>query len=114
MKTQELKIEGMSCNHCVMAVRKELEKLGFDYHYLSSLFSSVENITIEQFIIHQKIELAKELLKYRELTLSEIAYKLGYSSVQHLSNQFRKITGMTASQFKELTVNIRKPLDKIK
>ena len=91
-----------------------VEKLGLDYHYLSSLFSSVENITIEQFIIHQKIELAKELLKYRELTLSEIAYKLGYSSVQHLSNQFRKVTGMTASQFKNITVNIRKPLDKIK
>ena len=91
-----------------------IEKLGLDYHYLSSLFSSVENITIEQYIILQKIERAKELLKYGELTLSEIAYKLGYSSVQHLSNQFRKVTGMTASQFKNITVNIRKPLDKIK
>lgn len=91
-----------------------IEKLGLDYHYLSSLFSSVENITIEQYMILQKIERAKELLKYGELTLSEIAYKLGYSSVQHLSNQFRKVTGMTASQFKNITVNIRKPLDKIK
>ncbi|MCL5031582.1 MAG: helix-turn-helix transcriptional regulator [Bacteroidetes bacterium] len=91
-----------------------VEKLGLDYHYLSSLFSSVENITIEQYIILQKIERAKELLKYGELTLSEIAYKLGYSSVQHLSNQFRKVTGMTASQFKNITENIRKPLDKLK
>ena len=88
-----------------------VEKLGMEYHYLSSLFSLVENITIEHFIILQKIERAKELLRYGELTLSEIAYKLGYSSVQHLSNQFKKVTGMTASQFKNITDNIRKPLD---
>jgi len=91
-------------------IEKELDK---DYHYLSSLFSSLESITIEQFIILQKIEHAKELLKYGELTLSEIAYKLGYSSVQHLSNQFKKITGFTASQFKNMTENMRKPLDKL-
>jgi len=91
-----------------------VEKIGLDYHYLSTLFSSVENITIEQYIILQKIELAKELLKYGELTLSEIAYKLGYSSVQHLSNQFKKVTGLTASQFKKMTENIRKPLDHLK
>ncbi len=91
-------------------IENELE---LDYNYLSSLFSSQESITIEQYIILQKIERAKELLKYGELTLSEIAYKLGYSSVQHLSNQFKKITGFTASQFKSLTENMRKPLDKI-
>jgi AraC-like DNA-binding protein len=91
-----------------------VEKIGLDYHYLSTLFSSVENITIEQYIILQKIERAKELLKYGELTLSEIAYKLGYSSVQHLSNQFKKVTGLTASQFKNMTENLRKPLDKLK
>ena len=91
-----------------------VEKIGIDYHYLSTLFSSVENITIEQYIILQKIERAKELLKYGELTLSEIAYKLGYSSVQHLSNQFKKVTGFTASQFKNMTENIRKPLDHLK
>ncbi len=90
-----------------------VEKVGMDYHYLSTLFSSVENITIEHYIILQKIERAKELLRYRELTLSEIAYKLGYSSVQHLSNQFKKVTGMTASQFKNITDNIRKPLDQL-
>ncbi len=86
---------------------------GLEYHYLTSLFSSLESITIEQFIILQKIERAKELLKYNELTLSEIAYKLGYSSVQHLSNQFKKITGLSASEFKGITKNMRIPLDKI-
>ena len=84
-----------------------------DYHYLSTLFSSVENITIEHYFILQKIERAKELLKYGEQTLSEIAYRLGYSSVAHLSAQFKKVTGMTANQFKSLTENIRKPLDKV-
>ena len=61
------------------------KELGLEYHYLSTLFSSVENVTIEQYIIRQRVERAKELLKYGELTLSEIAYELGYSSVQHLS-----------------------------
>ena len=89
------------------------KKLNLDYHYISTLFSSVANITVEQFFILQKIERAKELLKYGELTLSEIAFKLGYSSVQHLSNQFKKITGLTASQFKAFSDNLRKPLDKV-
>lgn len=90
------------------------EKLNADYHYLSTLFSSVENITIEHYLILQKIERAKELLKYKELTLSEIAYKLGYSSVAHLSAQFKKVTGMNANEFKILTENTRKSLDKVK
>lgn len=89
------------------------KELGMDYAYLSNLFSSLEGITIEHFIILQRIERAKELLKYGDLTLSEIAYKLGYSSVQHLSIQFKKITGLTASQFKKMTDNTRKPLDKV-
>lgn len=89
------------------------QQLTVDYHYLSNLFSSVENVTIEQYIILQKIERVKELIKYNEETLSEIAYKLGYSSVQHLSNQFKKITGMTASRFRAMTANLRKPLDKV-
>jgi AraC-like DNA-binding protein len=88
-------------------------KLNLEYHYLSSLFSSVENITIEQYFILQKVERVKELLKYDELTLSEIAFKLGYSSLQHLSNQFKKITGFTASQYKANSNNLRKPLDKV-
>lgn len=91
-------------------LEKEIE---LDYSYLSSLFSSLESITIEQYIIVQRIERAKEFLRYGELTLSEIAYKLGYSSVQHLSNQFKKITGFSASEFKNITNNIRKPIDKL-
>ncbi|MCU7494381.1 MAG: helix-turn-helix transcriptional regulator [Ignavibacteria bacterium] len=89
------------------------EKLNTDYQHLSTLFSSVENITIEHFVILQKLERAKELLKYNELTLSEIAYRLGYSSVQHLSSQFKKVTGLTASEFKALTDSRRKPIDKL-
>ncbi len=88
-------------------------ELGHDYHYLSSLFSSVENITIEQYTILQRIERVKELIKYGDMTLSEIAYATGYSSVQHLSNQFRKVTGMTPSYFKRLKQSLRKPLDHV-
>ena len=88
-------------------------KLFHDYTYLSNLFSSVEGITIEHYYIHQKIEKVKELLVYDELTLTEIAYRLGYSSVAHLSRQFKKVTGQTPSQFKTLRDNKqRKPLDK--
>ncbi|MFD2527614.1 helix-turn-helix domain-containing protein [Flavihumibacter stibioxidans] len=89
------------------------EKLNMDYHYLSSLFSSIEGITIEKYVILQRIERAKELLMYDELNLSEIAYNLGYSSVQHLSQQFKKITGLTPSHFKQLKENKRKPLDQV-
>jgi AraC-like DNA-binding protein/copper chaperone CopZ len=89
------------------------KELRLDYHFLSTLFSSVENVTIEQYVIRQRIERAKELLKYGELTLSEIAYKLGYSSVQHLSNQFKSITGFTPTKFRSLTGQLRKPIDKV-
>ncbi|RYZ21814.1 MAG: AraC family transcriptional regulator [Chitinophagaceae bacterium] len=84
-----------------------------DYSYLSSLFSEVENITIEKYLINQKIEKVKEFIIYDQLSLSEIAYKLGYSSVAHLSNQFKKVTGLTPSHFKKLGENKRKPLDKV-
>jgi len=89
------------------------QKLGIDYPTVSSLFSKTEGITIEHFFILQKIEKVKELLRYNEYTLSEIAYKLGYSSVQHLSNQFRKNTGMTASHFKKDSDNLRNSIDSI-
>lgn len=72
-----------------------------DYSYLSNLFSEVEGITIEKYVINQKIEKVKELLVYDELSLGEIAYRLGYSSVAHLSNQFKKVTGLTPSHFKK-------------
>ncbi len=78
------------------------EKMGYDYHYLSNLFSEVKGTTIEHYIIAHKIERAKELLIYKELTLTEIAYKLHYSSVAHLSNQFKKVTGLTPSFFKKM------------
>jgi AraC family transcriptional regulator len=89
------------------------EALNLDYHYLSTLFSSIENTTIEKYIILQKIERVKELLVYNELTLSEVAYQMGYSSVQHLSSQFKKITGYTPSHFKQIKENKRQPLDKV-
>jgi len=90
------------------------EKFHHSYQHISSLFSSKEGITIEKYFINQKIEKAKELLVYNELTLSEISYRLGYSSVQHLSNQFKKVTGFTPSEFKKLRVKKRLPLDKVK
>ncbi|NOX46949.1 MAG: helix-turn-helix transcriptional regulator [Chlorobi bacterium] len=89
------------------------KKTGCDYSYLSNLFSSVEGITIEKYLIRQKIERAKELLVYDELSLKEISWDLGYSSVQHLSTQFRKITGLSPSQFKKLRSIERKPLDQV-
>lgn len=89
------------------------ERLHRDYSYLSSLFSEVEGTTIEKYIINQKIEKVKELIIYDQLNLSEIAYKLGYSSVAHLSAQFKKVTGLTPSHFKQVGQNKRKPLDKI-
>lgn len=89
------------------------DNLHHDYSYISNLFSSVEGQTIEKYYISQKIEKAKELLVYNELTLSEIAWKLGYSSVQHLSSQFKKITGLTPSHFKSIGSSRRLPIDKI-
>lgn len=78
------------------------EKLGYDYTYLANTFSEVKGITIQQFIINHKIERVKELLIYDELNLAEISYKLHYSSAAHLSNQFKKITGLTPSFYKQL------------
>ena len=89
------------------------EEIGYDYSYLSKLFSSVEGTTIEKYIIHQKIEKVKELLVYDELTLNEIAYHLGYSSVQHLSSQFKKVIGLSPSHFKKIKEFKRKPLDEV-
>ena len=77
-------------------------KLNYDYTYLSNIFSEVKGINIQHFIIIHKIERVKELLLYDELNLTEIAYKLHYSSVAHLSNQFKKMTGLTPSHFKQL------------
>ncbi len=89
------------------------QSLHYDYNYLSNLFSASEPKTIEQFYIHQKIEKVKELLTYDEFSLKEIAYQLHYSSVAHLSRQFKKITNLTTTQFKQLKEKKRKPLDKL-
>lgn len=78
------------------------KKLGYDYNYLSNIFSEVKGITIQQFIIIHKIERVKELLLYEELNLTEISYRLNYSSVAHLSNQFKKVTGLSPSFYKRL------------
>jgi len=89
------------------------EKLNYDYTYLANLFSDVQGTTIEKYIIYHKIEKVKELLIYDELNLTEIAWKLHYSSVSHLSNQFKKITGLTPSHFKNLRNKRRSPIEEI-
>lgn len=89
------------------------QKMHFNYASLSSSFSEQEEITIEKYLIHLKIERVKELLSYNELTLSEIAWKLKYSSVQYLSNQFRQITGMSVTDYKKATDSFRQSLDSI-
>ncbi len=88
-------------------------KLNYEYTHLSSLFSDIEGRTIENYYIEQRIEKAKELLIYGQKTLSEIAFELEYSSTAHLSTQFKKITGLTPSHFKEVGAAKRKSLDKI-
>lgn len=89
------------------------EQLQHDYHFLSHLFSSFEGTTIEKYYITQKIEKVKELLIYDELSLNEISHFMHYSSVAHLSAQFKKITGLTPSQFKKMKGNQRLALDKV-
>ena len=89
------------------------EKLGHDYTYLANMFSEVKGITIQQFIIIHKIERVKEMLIYDELNLTEISYKLHYSSVAHLSNQFKKITGLTPTFYKQLKNKRKKNLEDI-
>jgi len=101
-KDNKLKLSNYLSNH-----------LHHEYTYLSSLFSSVEGRTIESYFIEQRIEKVKELLVYNEMTLSEISYELEYSSVAHLSNQFKKITGLTPSHFKQIGNTRRKLLDKV-
>ena len=89
------------------------KNLPYDYSYLSDLFSSVEGKTIEQYFILQRIEKVKELLVYDQLSLTEISYETGFSSVHHLSSQFKKVTGLTPSYFKKIGMEKRKSLDKL-
>jgi len=89
------------------------DKLKHDYTYLANLFSEIQGITIEHFIINHKIERIKELIIYDELNITEIAWKLNYSSVAHLSNQFKKVTGLSPSHFKQLKVKRRSQIEDI-
>ena len=103
-------------NNVDSIVRKSdylVEKIGLSYPYLSRIFSSQEDITLEKFIILNKIERIKELIDQEELTLSEIAYMMDYSSVQYLSNQFKQSTGMTVSEYRESDRSSKKPIDKL-
>ena len=89
------------------------KNLGYDYTYMANLFSEVQGTTIEQFIILHKIERIKELILYDELNITQIAYKMNYSSVAHLSNQFKKMTGLAPSHFKQLKDKKRNPIEEI-
>jgi AraC-like DNA-binding protein len=89
------------------------EKLHHDYTYLANLFSEVQGTTIEQFIISHKVERIKELIIYGELNITEISWKMNYSSVAHLSNQFKKVTGLSPSHFKQLKDKRRSPIEEI-
>jgi AraC-like DNA-binding protein len=89
------------------------EKLNHDYTYLANLFSEVQGTTIEHFVIAHKIERIKELIIYNELNITEIAFKMNYSSVAHLSNQFKKVTGLSPSHFKNLKDKRRSPLEEV-
>jgi len=89
------------------------EKLNHDYTYLANLFSEVQGTTISQFMITHKIERIKELIIYDELNITEIAWKMNYSSVAHLSNQFKKVTGLSPSHFKQLKDKRRRPIEEI-
>ncbi len=89
------------------------KKLGHNYTYLANIFSEVQGTTIEQFVILHKVERIKELIVYGELNITEIAWKMNYSSVSHLSNQFKKVTGLPPSHFKKLIIKRRNPIEDI-
>jgi len=115
VKTQVIELVHYSdlsaLRHSLMSIIAD--KLKRDYVYLSRLFSEAEGITIEKYIIQQKVAKVKELLEYGELNLNEIAYRMGYSSSAHLSTQFKSVTGITPSKYKAQPAGDRKPLDQI-
>jgi YesN/AraC family two-component response regulator len=116
-KTKQAVIELIHhMNNVDSVVRKSdylVEKLGYSYQYLSKTFSAHEPVTLERYIILQKIERIKQLIDNNEFTLSEIAFMMDYSSVQYLSNQFHKITGITVSEYKASDRSSKKPIDKL-
>lgn len=105
------KVQNLDINEDFLLSKYLSDQLNKEYSSISKVFSQTENITLEQYFILQKIEKVKELLIYRELTLSQIADKLGYKTVQHLSQQFKKTTGFSPSQFQELKEKKRLPID---
>ena len=107
------KVQNLDIDEDFLLSKYLSDQLNKEYSSISKVFSQTENITLEQYFILQKIEKVKELLIYRELTLSQIADKLGYKTVQHLSQQFKKITGFSPSQFQELKEKKRFPIDLI-
>ena len=107
------KVQNLDIDEDFLLSKYLSDRLNKEYSSISKIFSQTENITLEQYFILQKIEKVKELLIYRELTLSQIADKLGYKTVQHLSQQFKKITGFSPSQFQELKEKKRFPIDLI-
>lgn len=109
----ELFYHGNNANSLIRNSDHLSERTGMPYHQLSRVFSDHTGITLEKYIILLKIERVKELLSYRDLTLSEISYQMGYSSVQYLSNQFKQITGTTPKQFKQGKGGSRIPLDRL-
>lgn len=109
----ELFYHGNNANSLIRNSDHLSERTGMPYHQLSRIFSEQTGITLEKYIILLKIERVKELLSYKDLTLSEISYQMGYSSVQYLSNQFKQITGVTPKQFKDGKGGERVPLDQL-
>lgn len=109
----ELFYHGNNANSLIRNSDHLSERTGMPYHQLSRVFSEQTNTTLEKYIILLKIERVKELLSYKDLTLSEISYQMGYSSVQYLSNQFKQVTGVTPKQFKEGKGGGRIPLDRL-
>ncbi|MFM1874901.1 MAG: hypothetical protein RL266_638 [Bacteroidota bacterium] len=109
----ELFYHGNNANSLIRNSDHLSERTGMAYHQLSRVFSEQTNTTLEKYIILLKIERVKELLSYKDLTLSEISYQMGYSSVQYLSNQFKQVTGFTPKQFKEGEGGGRIPLDRL-
>ena len=107
------KVQNLDIDEDFLLSKYLSDQLNKEYSNISKVFSQTENITLEQYFILQKIEKVKELLIYRELTLSQIADKLGYKTVQHLSQQFKKITGFSPSKFQELKEKKRLPIDLI-
>jgi len=109
----ELFYHGNNANSLIRNSDHLSERTGMPYHQLSRVFSEQTNTTLEKYIILLKIERVKELLSYKDLTLSEISYQMGYSSVQYLSNQFKQVTGVTPKQFKDGKGGHRIPLDQL-